>query len=154
MPIVFLGLGSNLGERVQNIHKAIQRLQLLSSIKLLQQSALIETAPEGRADQHDFINSVIKIETTLAPQELLTYILGVEKSLGRVRKGKWGPRIIDIDILLYDDLVINEKDLIVPHAHLHQRKFVLRSLVELCPDLKHPILKRTMLELLSELNKN
>ncbi|MBU0580834.1 MAG: 2-amino-4-hydroxy-6-hydroxymethyldihydropteridine diphosphokinase [Candidatus Margulisbacteria bacterium] len=150
---VYLGLGSNLGERKNNILKAIELLAKKPKIEIIQKASLIETQPEGNINQNDFINTVLEIETSFSAQELLQFILKVEKEMGRTRQEKWGPRIIDIDIIFYHDQVINEKDLIIPHPHLAQRYFILKSLVELCPNFKHPLLKKTMLKLFNNLKK-
>lgn len=147
MPIVYLGLGSNLENRHKNVEVAISLLEDSPQILLQKQAPLIETKPHGNIDQNNFINTAVEISTDLSPQELLASILNIEKSMGRIRHGKWGPRIIDIDILFYGDQVINEKDLVIPHPELPKRNFVLRSLLELCPNLKHPVLKSSMLEL-------
>jgi len=149
--ICFLGLGSNLGNRRENIFKAMALLMNTQDLKILESSAIIETAPYGRIDQPDFLNSVIKIETKLGPRNLLSRCLEIEKEMKRVRTEKWEPRIIDIDILLCEDLIIDEKNLCIPHQDLHNRLFVLKPLCQIAAELEHPVLKRTIKELLSEL---
>jgi 2-amino-4-hydroxy-6-hydroxymethyldihydropteridine diphosphokinase len=110
-------------------------------------SAVIETEPVGRTDQPRFLNAVAELETTLPPAELLEHLLGVERLLGRVRVERWGPRTIDLDLLLYGDLALKTRFLSVPHPELHRRRFVLDGLAELCPDQTVPGLGRTVREL-------
>jgi 2-amino-4-hydroxy-6-hydroxymethyldihydropteridine diphosphokinase len=115
-------------------------------------SSIIETAPWGKTDQPAFLNQVLKIKTRFPPFFLMESLLDIEKAMGRNRTEKWGPRIIDIDILFFNNRIINEKGLCIPHPHLHEREFVLKPMVEIAPDFVHPVLQKTMSELLQELN--
>lgn len=119
---------------------------------ITKRSSLYETASWGKHDQPDFFNQVIEVKTSLKPQELLSGILSIEAQLGRKRIEKWGSRIIDIDILLYQDQVINEPELIVPHPYLAFRRFCLMPLCEIAPEFIHPLLKKNIQELLIELS--
>lgn len=148
--MVYLGIGSNLGDRFENIKSAIKKIAQLGEIS--QTSSLWETMPWGCAQQQPFLNCVISLETILSPFELLKRTSQIELKLGRKREQKFGPRTIDIDILLYGDLIINKPNLVIPHPYLHQRKFVLLPLSEIAPNLLHPILERRIKELLEDSN--
>jgi len=141
----YIGLGSNLGDRRAMIAQALEEL------RPRRVSTIVETEPWGVADQPRFLNAVAEIETDLGPAELLDRLLDVERGLGRVRKERWGPRTIDLDLLLYDDRRVDSDALSVPHPHLHERKFVLEGLAELCPDRTVPGLGRTVKQLLEQL---
>jgi 2-amino-4-hydroxy-6-hydroxymethyldihydropteridine diphosphokinase len=133
MILAYVGLGSNLGDRDALILRAAE---LIGAKRL---SSLIETEPWGRREQPMFLNAVAEIETPLAPRQLLVHLLDVERSLGRERIGpRWGPRTIDLDLLLYGDETIDERGLVVPHPRLIEREFALRPLAELVPSLKIP----------------
>jgi len=147
MARVYLGLGSNLGEREQNLATALARLQ--ERLRLLTVSSLYETAPWGITEQPPFLNAAIAVETELSPAELLAFIKGVEREMGRQPSGRWGPRLIDIDILLYGDLVLQTPDVVVPHPHLAERAFVLVPLAEIAPDVVHPVYQQTIQALLA-----
>jgi len=147
----FLGLGSNLGDRLGNIARAIKLLGDSPSVKVLRQASLYETEPVGVEDQPWFINTALEIETGLAPQELYALCKEIEKKIGRKERGRWRPREIDLDILLLGDLVIEQDNLQIPHPQMHQRRFVLVPLVELNGQLVHPKLNKTMKELLESL---
>jgi 2-amino-4-hydroxy-6-hydroxymethyldihydropteridine diphosphokinase len=139
MPRVYLGLGSNLGNRVTNLTTAVQLLlSTEESMTLRRCSSLYETAPVGYQEQNWFINAVVEVETPLSPRFLLECVLWVEKMMKRERTIKWGPRILDIDILLYDTLVVQEADLQIPHPELVNRAFVLIPLYEIAPHLTLP----------------
>ena len=138
----YIGLGSNLGDRRAMIAGALERL------RPRRVSAVVETEPWGVVDQPRFLNAVAEIETELAPPALLDRLLEIERELGRVRKQKWGPRTIDLDLLLYGDRRIVSPVLTVPHPRLHERKFVLEGLAELCPEAAVPGLGRTVRQLL------
>lgn len=129
--MIYLGLGSNIGERVSYLQQAVKLLTRHPDITLVQTSAIYETAPFGYTDQPAFLNAVISIESTLSPNELLVECLQVESILGRVRDIHWGPRTIDIDILLYHDLTIQTEWLRIPHPYFHLRPFVLVPLSDL-----------------------
>jgi len=150
---VYLGIGSNLGNRAENICRALSMLDEADGIVVKTVSSLHETEPVGPVtDQADFYNLVIEIETTLGPHELLERTNAVEKALGRVRGERWGPRTIDIDILLWDDRVVDEDELIVPHPEMTRRAFVLVPLAEIAPDAVHPTERKTIAELASQLD--
>jgi len=128
---VYLSLGSNIGDRVKNINKAVSLIKANPGINCVEQSTLYITAPQGYLKQDDFINCVLSLETNLEASELLLVCQDVEKKLKRVRLFRWGPRIIDVDILLYGDKIINTPDLTIPHPRMYERAFVLVPLGEL-----------------------
>jgi 2-amino-4-hydroxy-6-hydroxymethyldihydropteridine diphosphokinase len=135
----YVALGANLGPREVTIQRAVTLLGEEPGIELLEQSSLRETEPVGMVDQPKFLNGVVAIETTLTPRELLDTLLRVERELGRTREGgRWGPRTIDLDLLVYGSETIGEPGLHVPHPRLHERRFVLEPLAELAPDLDIP----------------
>jgi 2-amino-4-hydroxy-6-hydroxymethyldihydropteridine diphosphokinase len=144
---VYLGLGTNLAEREQNLATALARLQ--ERLRLVAVSSLYETAPWGVADQPPFLNAAVAIETDLSLAELLAFVKGMEREMGRQPSGRWGPRLIDIDILLYGDLVLQTPDLVIPHPRLAERAFVLVPLAEIAPDVVHPVYKQTIQVLLA-----
>ncbi|HNW29886.1 MAG TPA: 2-amino-4-hydroxy-6-hydroxymethyldihydropteridine diphosphokinase [Spirochaetota bacterium] len=139
MAIVYIGLGSNLGDREKNLKDAINALVSHPSIKLLKQSSILETEPVDYLDQPIFLNMIIVVETDLAPRELLETTGKTELELGRQKTIPKGPRTIDLDILLYDDIILNTGDLIIPHPEIKNRPFIIKHLVELDPELKDPI---------------
>lgn len=148
MPIAYLLLGSNQGHRENYLAAAIKSLE--NSIGLVtQQSALYETAAWGLEEQASFLNQVLQISTGLNPEALLIQINIIEKELGRVRKVKWGARVIDIDILYYNDLILQTDKLIIPHPQLQNRRFTLVPLVEVAPNYQHPLLLKTNQQLLA-----
>jgi 2-amino-4-hydroxy-6-hydroxymethyldihydropteridine diphosphokinase len=148
--LVYLSLGSNLGDRERFLREAISRLPELGVIK--QVSAFYETQPvEVQKEQPWFLNCALAMETELMPLEFLSRMLAVERSMGRVRTEPKGPRTIDIDIVLFGNAVIDTPELTVPHPAMHQRRFVLEPLVEIAPAIVHPVLKRTVRDLLDSL---
>ncbi len=153
MSVVYIGIGSNLGNRQENCLRAIELLQK-KGIIVKKRSSLYETEPWGVKDQPLFLNMVIEIETVLKPKVLLKILKDVEKKGGRGKSIKWGSRIIDLDILLFDNIVLNEDDLEIPHPLMHKREFVLRPLCEIAPDIKHPLLKLSIGGLLQQLQKD
>ncbi len=150
----FLGLGSNMGDRAHFIEQTVKLLGAHPQITIERTSSLIETKAVGEVRQPNFLNTAVQIDTTLSTQELLKVTQHIEQELGRIRERNWGPRTIDIDILLYGDMTIIEKDLVIPHPRLEDRPFVLRSLTEIAPDMVHPRLNRTMVELLENTMKD
>jgi 2-amino-4-hydroxy-6-hydroxymethyldihydropteridine diphosphokinase len=149
---VFVGLGSNLGEREAMIRLALDDLARLPGTRLVRASSLYDTEPVGDVEQPNFLNAVAELDTELTARQLLWNLLLVEKRLGRVRTRRWGPRTIDLDLLLYGHQVIEEADLQVPHPELTRRSFVLVPLVELDPLIVHPVTGETLLNHLSRLN--
>lgn len=149
MAVIFLSLGANLGNRGQNLQKAIVHLEMWG-IKMIRSSSIYETEPVGKKNQPWFYNMVIKAETELSPEEVLKSIAAIEKSFGRERNEPFGPRPIDIDILFYGGLIIKQEGLSIPHPRLQDRKFVLVPLHEIEPRFMHPVLKKEMEELLKE----
>jgi 2-amino-4-hydroxy-6-hydroxymethyldihydropteridine diphosphokinase len=147
---VFLLLGSNLGDRKLFLQQAI--LHIAYDIAPTQKiSSVYETQSWGKTDEPDYLNMVVELETELSAQTILDKILAIEQVMGRVREEKWGSRIIDIDILYYNDAIINEPGLHVPHPQLHNRRFTLEPLAEIAPDFIHPVLKKNNLWLKNEL---
>ena len=151
MSTVYIGIGSNLGDREEHCLKAI-RLFSEKGILVTRRSSMYETEPWGVKDQPKFLNMAIEGETGLTPAGLLEVLKMTEDEVGRTKTYRWGPRVIDLDILLYDDLVISTPELTIPHPRMHEREFVLRPLAEIAPEKIHPMLKKTMRELLSDLS--
>ena len=145
----FLGLGSNLGEREKFLNQAVRELTLVRETKVVWASSVYETDPVGKTDQPKFLNAAVEIETGLDPKQLYAEAKAIEHRIGRTKTERWGPREIDIDVLLYDGVVSSDADVTVPHPEMERRRFVLVPLKELAPDLVHPINGMTMEELLA-----
>jgi 2-amino-4-hydroxy-6-hydroxymethyldihydropteridine diphosphokinase len=152
--IYHLILGSNMDDPAAQLTSAVERIAVLDGVSLLRKSSLVKTKAYGYEDQDDFCNQILEIESSLNPDALLLQLQLVEHQMGRKRSFKWGPRLIDIDILLAEDLVLNYNDLVIPHYDMHNREFTLKLLCELIPDQIHPTLNKTMNELLQELSSS
>ncbi len=148
---VFIGLGSNLGDKKGNLEAAINHLEKSDSITIAAISPFYDTEPQGYEDQPDFLNCVVKVQTSLEPEELLELLKQIERNMGREKVQRWGPRIIDLDILFYDTLIVRNNGLRIPHPEVHKRWFVLKPMNDIDPDYKHPVLKKTIRQLLEEL---
>ncbi len=153
MPIAYIGIGSNIGSRKENCERAI-RLLIENGIRVIERSSMIETEPWGIKEQPKFINMAIEIETELEPVKLLGCLKKIETELGRYSGVRWGPRIIDLDILFYDDLIMKTPELEIPHPGTFDRDFVLRPLAEIAPDKVHPVLKKSVKEILLQSCQN
>ncbi len=145
---VYLSIGSNLGNRFDNIKLALNKLSQIRNTEVKKASGVYETEPIGKVEQPVFLNIAVEIETELNPLELLSELKTIEYQLGRIHHERWGPRIIDIDIILYDNVCINDKKLILPHAEFRKRRFVLQPLADLCGKEIDPITGKTIEELL------
>jgi 2-amino-4-hydroxy-6-hydroxymethyldihydropteridine diphosphokinase len=149
MKTAYLGLGSNLGDRQANLADAIRRLGN-DRVNVQRASSIWETAPRDVLDQPWFLNQVVEVETDLFPRQLFQHIQRIEREMGRVKRTPKGPRLIDLDILLFGNAVVKSPELEIPHPRMADRKFVLAPLAELSPDLRHPVLKQTIRELLAD----
>ncbi len=147
----YLGIGSNMGDKGAYIEKAIEALNAHEKIRNVKCSDLIVTAPYGGVEQDDFLNGAVSLETLLTPVELLDFLHELEQEAGRERKVHWGPRTLDLDVLLYEDYVSDNPVLTVPHPDMENRAFVLTPLAQLCPYQEHPVLHKSIKQLLSEL---
>ena len=150
--IVYLALGSNMGNRLSNLKAAI--LNLTPQMTVKQKSSVYETPPWGFTEQDAFLNQVVKVTTYLEPEPLLRHLKRMETALGRVPNFQNGPRVIDIDILFFDNMIINTPPLMIPHPRLHERAFVLVPLAEIEPDFIHPILQKSVSKLLEDLDRS
>ncbi len=150
--IVYLALGSNMGNRLSNLKAAV--LNLTPQMTVKQKSSVYETPPWGFTEQDAFLNQVVKVTTYLEPEALLRHLKRMETALGRVPNFQNGPRVIDIDILFFDKMIINTPPLVVPHPRLHERAFVLVPLAEIEPDFVHPILQRPINKILEDVDRS
>lgn len=148
MPTAFLSLGSNLGDRLANLKRAIEKIEEPSQIMVTKVSPVYETEPVGRENQGWFLNLVLQVETSLEPFALLERLSSIEDQMGRKREKRWGSRNIDLDILLYDTRMVDSERLTIPHPRMHERRFVLVPLAQIAPKLLHPRLKKNIEELL------
>ena len=152
--LAYLGLGTNLGDRESYLAQALKELAGLPTIEIGAVSSIYETAPVGLTDQPDFLNLVVSVRTTLSPRELMDALLHIENKMGRVRTVRWGPRVIDLDLLLFGDVRVEVPGLSVPHPRLRERSFVLIPLAEIAPDLILPGEKMTVKKLAEKLLEN
>ena len=153
MPTAYIGIGSNLGNRSENCERSIQLLEEESGIKVTKRSSMSETEPWGIKDQPKFINMAVEIVTDLEPEALLSLLKKIETESGRTPGRRWGPRVIDLDILFYDDLILKTPGIEIPHPEICKRDFVLIPLKDIAPDKVHPMLKKTIRELQHEMPK-
>src|SRR5438876_11532241 len=145
----YIALGANLGDREANVRGAIRELGETAGIEIIRVSSFLENpAVGGPKDSPPFLNAAAEIHTTLSPRDLLARLLEIERNLGRVRREKWAPRLIDLDLLLYGDQIMDTDELKVPHPLMHTRRFVLEPLAQIAPDVTHPKLRKTIRELL------
>ena len=150
--IAYIGIGSNMGDRQSNCQQAIELLS--EAGRVTGASSLYYTEPVGYKEQEDFINAAAALDTDLTPTALLALCHSIEDRMGRTRTVRWGPRTIDLDILLFGDKVMNQADLIIPHPMMATRKFVLAPLVELAPEVLHPLLQKTVAQLFREIENS
>jgi len=152
MPSVYLGIGSNIGDRLGYLKKAVEKIKKSDGIKLIRCSSIYETEPWGFKEQKSFLNCAVQVETFLPPAELMAELKIMETELGRKDRKKWNEREIDIDILFYDDLVYKDENLEIPHNEIPNRKFVLVPMSEISPDLIHPVKGESISEMLNNTN--
>ncbi|HOO27339.1 MAG TPA: 2-amino-4-hydroxy-6-hydroxymethyldihydropteridine diphosphokinase [Lachnospiraceae bacterium] len=147
----YVALGSNVGECEEYLQSAVQSLEARTETSVERISKFMETKPYGYVEQDDFLNGMVELKTLLTPEELLNVLHEIEEAAGRERTVRWGPRTLDLDIILYDDLVLDSEQLVIPHMDMQNRDFVLVPLMELAPNLRHPILNKTIAQLKNEL---
>jgi len=146
---VYLSLGSNVGDREDHLRSAITRLESIA--RVISVSSFYETEPMEVTNQPWFLNCAVKVETTKMPKQFMAAVLEIEQEMGRLRTMKKGPRTIDIDILLFGDAVVDSPEVTIPHPAMHERRFVLEPLVEIAPEARHPVFKKTVSEMLDAL---
>lgn len=149
----YIALGSNMGNKEAYLKQAVKALEAAEGCRTGAVSDFIITEPYGYTQQDKFLNACMELHTLLTPEELLELLHRIEADAGRKRKIRWGPRTLDLDIILYDDRVVDSRELQIPHAEMHKRDFVLRPLAQISPFLRHPILKKTVAELLEDVEK-
>lgn len=152
--IAYIGIGSNIGDKLNHCEKAISEILKVDHHKLLAKSSFFRTQPMGYTAQDSFVNAVIKIETGLEAHELLRTLKTIESQLGRAETFRWGPRTMDLDVLFFDDIEIRTEELQIPHPLIQNRQFVLIPLAEIDRNLIHPVLKKTIQELLNNLKED
>ena len=149
----YLSIGSNIGNKEENLHRAIELINSYKEIEVEKVSSFLVTEPWGYLDQEKFVNAALKLKTILSPQELMKVLLDIEQEMKRERIIKWGPRIIDLDIIFYDNLVLEDELVTVPHPRMEEREFVLKPLSEICGNKVHPLLKKRVFRLLEDIEK-
>lgn len=152
--VAYIGIGSNMENPLEQCRKAIGQIAAHPHISITARSSFYETEPVGLANQDWFVNAVVEIRTSLDPRNLLTTLLQIERQMGRVRREKWGPRLIDLDVLFYDDLIVETNNLKIPHPEIPGRRFILAPMDEIAGAYTHPTLKKTMGDLLASLPEN
>jgi len=150
MAEVFIALGTNIGDRDENLRRALEAMA--AAVRILDCSSVYETAPQYVTDQPCFLNMVIRGETSLPPCDLLAQLKEIERKLGRIPARRFGPRAIDLDILYYDDQIVNDADLQIPHPRISERNFVLKPLAEIAPERRHPVTGKTTVEMVKLLD--
>lgn len=148
---VFLGIGTNLGDKEENLNNAIEKINKSSKVKNMTKSSFIKTSAWGVEDQPDFLNGALRLETIMKPYELLFFVKGIEEEIGREETYRWGPRLIDIDILFFADEIIRTEDLTIPHLQISNREFVLKPLMEIDPGYIHPLEHKSISQIYKEL---
>ena len=149
---VIIALGSNMGDREGYLNGAVEKLNAVRGCRVKKVSDFIETPPYGVTDQADFLNGCLEMETLMYPHELLDELHRIEKEAGRERIIRWGPRTLDLDIIFYDDMILQDDDLCIPHVEMHKREFVLKPLCGIAPYKRHPVTGKTVKEMLDEVN--
>lgn len=150
----YIGMGSNMGNKLENLKSAIAKINESTYTKITRISESYETKPVGYTQQENFANCAIEARTLLTPVELIRFLLKVESELKRERIIKWGPRIIDLDVLLYDDIITSFEEIVIPHPRMHERMFVLKPLKDIAPYVMHPILNKRIIEIEEQLSKD
>ncbi len=151
---VIIALGSNMGDREGYLNGAVEKLNAVRGCRVKKVSDFIETPPYGVTDQADFLNGCLEMETLMYPHELLDELHRIEKEAGRERIIRWGPRTLDLDIIFYDDMILQDDDLCIPHVEMHKREFVLKPLCGIAPYKRHPVTGKTVKEMLDEVNSD